>query len=152
VPSSGHVRVTCDPLSFLATPSTCCTLVGNPVDSGTRYELCVYDGSGNSQPLRTAVVAGRGTCAGQAMLEGDWQDGDRATSTTTSFGTPDGVTQLQVKTGSAGKSQLRVQGKGAQSLATQPDPDPSRDRPAAGRQRGGVEVLADDLHDPDQEH
>jgi len=93
--------------------------VGNPVDSGTRYELCVYDGSGNSQPLRTAVVTGRGTCAGKPCWRaiGKTVTGYKYNN---KLGTPDGVTQLQVKTGSAGKSQLRVQGKGANLLPPNP--------------------------------
>jgi len=91
----------------------------NPSDTGTRFELCVYDASASAQPLHAAVVQGGSTCGARPC----W----RAVGSTTlaygrsaSAGVGDGITQLKLKAGADGQSQVTVKGKGA-SLAP-PDP------------------------------
>lgn len=105
----------------------------NPTSIDTRYELCVYDASGNGQPLHTAVVKGGSTCGARPC----W----RAVGATSfaygrsaSAGVGDGITQLKLKAGADGQSQVTVKGKGA-SLAP---PDPALALPVT------VQLLASD--------
>ena len=91
--------------------------LGNPLDAATRFELCVYDASGNGQPLRAARIAGGDTCGTKPC----W----RAVGTTgyqyASKGNAESITQLQLKSGAAGRSQVKLKGRGA----TLAPPDPS---------------------------
>ena len=91
----------------------------DPASAETRFEVCVYDASGNAQPLRSAVVKGGGVCGARAC----WRPVGATGFTyarSASAGVGDGVTQVKLVSGSDGKSQVIVKGKGASLLP--PDP------------------------------
>ena len=91
----------------------------DPASAETRFEVCVYDASGNVQPLRSAVVKGGGVCGARAC----WRPVGTTGFTyarSASAGVGDGVTQVKLVSGPDGKSQVIVKGKGA-SLRP-PDP------------------------------
>ncbi len=87
----------------------------NPLTSGSwsRYEICVYDGSGAPQPLKTGAVDSGGTCGTKPCWK---QIGSKTNPIGFKYnnrsGNADGLTQLQVKAGADGKSQVIVKGKG----------------------------------------
>lgn len=91
----------------------------SPTSTGTRFELCVYDASGNGQPLQSAVVKGGSTCGARPCWRAVGSTGF-AYGRSASAGVGDGITQLKLKAGADGQSQVTVKGKGA-SLAP-PDP------------------------------
>lgn len=90
----------------------------DPLSDDTRYEVCIYDGAGGTQPLFDAAISGGGTCNGKPCWKAAGTSGFK-------YGNKSGVgshgiTQLQVKAGIAGKSQVQVKGKG--TLLAPPDP------------------------------
>ena len=91
----------------------------SPPSAEARFELCVYDGSGNGQPLQSAVVKGGGTCGARPCWRAIGSTG-YAYSRSSSTGVGDGITQLKLKSGGDGSAQVTIKGKGA-SLAP-PDP------------------------------
>lgn len=91
----------------------------DPTSADTRYELCVYDASGNVQPLRAAVVKGGGTCGSRPCWRAIGATG-YAWSRSASVGVGDGVTQVKLLSGADGRAQVSVKAKGTR-LAP-PDP------------------------------
>jgi hypothetical protein len=71
--------------------------------------VCLYDASGNAQPLLEAAVPPGGMCGTRPCWKG----------TTTSFvyrntvGDPDGVMKLMLKAGMPGRAKVQVTAKGA---------------------------------------
>ncbi len=104
---------------------------GNPLSSTTRYELCVYDASGNGQPLSIATVAGGGTCKNKPCWKATGTTGFKYNNPA---GNLRGITQIQMKAGANGKSQVKVLGKGVNL----PTPDPSLTLPVT------LQLLVDD--------
>jgi len=92
--------------------------LGTPLGTGTRYELCVYDGSGASQPLFAAPVSGGGTCDGRSCWSPIGSIGFRYRNKTGAGS--HGITQLQLRSGPDGKSQVKAQGKGASLVPPAP--------------------------------
>jgi hypothetical protein len=82
--------------------------LGDPVDSSATYRVCLYDASGNTQPLLEAHVPPGGTCGTKPC----WR------ATTTSFayrntvGDPDGIIKLVLKAGTAGRAKVQATAKG----------------------------------------
>ena len=78
------------------------------------YALCVFDTTGTPSLLLEAAAPFGETCVGKpcwkrlgsATSPKGWKYGDKD-------GTPDGITELLVNSGAAGKSKLLVKGKGA---------------------------------------
>lgn len=91
----------------------------DPANAETRYELCVYDASGNAQPLRAAAVKGGGICGSRPCWTAIGTTGF-AWRRSASVGVGDGITQVKLLSGPDGRAQVSVKGKGAQ-LAP-PDP------------------------------
>jgi hypothetical protein len=79
--------------------------LGDPVTSDD-YALCLYDASGRRATLH--VPAG-GTCRGKPC----WQARSTGFVYRNKDAAPDGITQLTLKTGAAGKAQLQAKGQGA---------------------------------------
>jgi len=77
--------------------------------AGDSYVVCVYDGSGGTQPLLALAVPAGGSCAGKDCWE--------AKSTSFKYkdkpGTPDGIQKAQLKEGIAGKAKIQFKGKSA---------------------------------------
>jgi hypothetical protein len=77
---------------------------GNPVSGSTEYTLCIYD----SAPHLIATIPGGGTCSGKPC----WT----ATKTGFKYNSKDlaldGIQQLQLTAGVAGKAKIKVTGKG----------------------------------------
>ena len=77
--------------------------------SSATYRVCLYDASGNAQPLLEADVPPGGMCGTKPC----WK------TTTTSFayrntvGDPDGVIKLMLKAGVAGRAKVQATAKGA---------------------------------------
>jgi hypothetical protein len=90
-----------------------------PPTTATRFELCVYDGSGNGQPLAAAVVKGGSTCGARPCWRSIGATG-YAYARSAKAGVGDGITQLKLQAGADGRSKVTISGKGAQ-LAL-PDP------------------------------
>lgn len=90
----------------------------DPTSVDTRFELCVYDASGNAQPLRASVIKGGSSCGARpcwrAVGTTGWSYARSASS-----GVGDGVTQLKLTSGPDGRSQVTLKGKGA--LVAPPD-------------------------------
>lgn len=89
---------------------------GDALSDDTRYEVCVYDGSGG--PLLDAAIAGGGSCSGKPCWKAAGTTGLKY-GNKTGVGSH-GITALQLKAGIAGKSQVQVKGKG--SLLAPPNP------------------------------
>lgn len=91
--------------------------LGDPV-SGTDYALCLYDDLTHGGRVRAyTIVAHGGTCAGSACwktAKGGFKYGNKSLS-------PNGVKEFSLKSGSAGKAQFKVKGKGVE-LALPPLP------------------------------
>ncbi|MCC6766359.1 MAG: right-handed parallel beta-helix repeat-containing protein [Deltaproteobacteria bacterium] len=85
--------------------------VGNPLASTARYDLCVYaQTSGVSSLAAHLRVPGGGTCRGKACWKtsgggGTFKYADKDA-------TPDGVTQMTVRSGVAGKPQIQLKARG----------------------------------------
>ena len=82
---------------------------GDPLQSSSAtYRVCLYDASGNAQPLLEADVPPGGTCGTRPC----W----RATSSSFSYrngvGDPDGVVKLMLKAGVAGRAKVQATAKG----------------------------------------
>jgi ELWxxDGT repeat protein len=97
-----------------ATDTTTADEFRDPVNGTPTVRACVYDGSGNLQPLMQARIVPGGTCAGKpcwklvgsvAAPVGDKYKNKAAT--------PDGLTDAKLKAGAAGKAQVGVKGKGS---------------------------------------
>ncbi len=87
---------------------------GNPTAT-TGYALCLYDG--NSSLIASAAIPAGGSCNVQSPRP-CWRENARGFRYIDKDLTPNGIQQLVLKSGPAGKAQITVKGKGA-SL---PDP------------------------------
>ncbi len=74
----------------------------------TDYTLCIYDSSARPQPLLLAQIPAGGTCPTKPCwkaIKGGFKYNDK-------LFTPDGIQQLQLKSGIAGRSKIILKGKG----------------------------------------
>ena len=84
--------------------------LGNPVSGDTGYTFCVYDWSaGTPQVVSTLVVPPGGTCGGKPC----WKATSQGFTYTDKTLAHDGVKQLKLRAGAAGKAQMTLQAKGA---------------------------------------
>ncbi len=81
-----------------------------PTSFDTRLSLCVYDGSGASQPLREMNFSGGGQCNGREC----WRvlSGKGYKLKNKSGATSRGIGSITVKAGAQGRGQVRIKGKG----------------------------------------
>ena len=82
--------------------------LGSPTTGVTSYALCVYDGSGASQPIAVAQAPGGGVCGTRAC----WKASATSVKYSDRDATPGGVIRLSAKSGVAGKPAVKVSGKG----------------------------------------
>ena len=83
----------------------------DPVAGVADYAVCVYDSSADAQPLMNMEVWPGGTCGPRDKPCWKMQ-GVKGYQYKDQSGAPSGVRQMQLVAGDAGKSSLRVQGKG----------------------------------------
>lgn len=83
---------------------------GDPVTGGTDYILCVYDST--STLVMTASVPARGTCGTKPC----WAPTKTGFKYKSKDLTPDGVQQVVLTAGVAGKAKVQVKGKGENLL------------------------------------
>jgi hypothetical protein len=81
----------------------------DPVNGSAVHHLCIYDGSGATQPLLEAIVPSGGTCNGTACWKPAGTIGFKYKN---KAATPNGITDEKLKSGIAGKSQVQVKAKG----------------------------------------
>ncbi len=79
-----------------------------PLSSAT-YRVCLYDASGNSQPLLEADVPPAGTCGTRPCWKGI---PSRGYVYKNKAGLPDGVVKMLLSAGSDGKAKIQASGKG----------------------------------------
>jgi cysteine-rich repeat protein len=84
--------------------------LGDPLGSGTDYALCLYDEvQGSDRLVATLDLPGGGECARRSCWKTrigktlNYADKDR---------TPDGIQQMLVKVGPAGRSKIKLRGRG----------------------------------------
>jgi len=85
----------------------------------------VYDASGNGQPLRSARIAGGGTCGTKPC----WKAIGTTRYQYASKGNAESITQLQLKAGADGRSQVKL--KDAARTLAPPDPSLTRRSPCS---------------------
>jgi hypothetical protein len=82
----------------------------DPVGGSATYRVCVYDASASSQPLMQMDVPPGGTCGTAPCWKAKGSTGfgykNRA-------GTPNGLTGVKLRAGTAGKANVQAKGKGA---------------------------------------
>lgn len=81
----------------------------DPTSEGTDWSICVYDDSGNSQPLLDAGFASGGICSGRDCWTAKSTKGFNYKR---SNGLVEGVTQVKLTAGVDGKSKVQVKAKG----------------------------------------
>jgi cysteine-rich repeat protein len=87
---------------------------GNPVTT-TTYLVCIYDGSGNAQPLLAAAAPADGTCKSNKPC---WKGASTSYKYNDALLTPDGLQSMLVKEGLVDfKAKLQVKGRGTNLLA-----------------------------------
>ncbi len=82
---------------------------GDPVNSGPSYALCVYDGSGATQPILALPVAGGEVCGSKSC----WKQTRTGYKYSNRQGNAAGVTQVTLKAAADGAAAVKLQGKGA---------------------------------------
>jgi hypothetical protein len=96
-----------------ATDTTALIEFRDPTNSTPALRACVYDASGNLQPIMEAEVLPGGTCAGKPCWKvlGNVTNpvGDKYKN---KDATPDGLTDAKLKAGMSGKAQVSLKGKG----------------------------------------
>lgn len=91
---------------------------GGPSMSGAaKTQFCVFDASANPQPLQSASVAPGGVCGDRLC----WKTTRSGYTYKNKTGNADGITALTLKAGDAGKSSVKVSGKG--TALNPPNPD-----------------------------
>ncbi|MBM4266724.1 MAG: M4 family metallopeptidase [Deltaproteobacteria bacterium] len=88
-----------------------------PTVATRMLSFCIYDGSAEAQPIAVANASGGGICDGKPCWSLLGDDGFKRKSKT---GAPNGLTQMKLKAGAAGRTQVQVSAKGA--LFTAPNP------------------------------
>ncbi len=97
-------------------PMTMTSEFGDPVaTAGIAYRLCVYDADGL---IAAKEVPSQGTCDGKDCGKATGTKGFLYKSKT---GVADGVTQIKLASGDAGKAQVKVQAKGKGGNLASPD-------------------------------
>lgn len=86
----------------------------DPVGGSAGYRVCVYDASANPQPLREAAVLPGGTCGSKPC----WKVvgsllAPKGYAYKNALAKPDGITDVKLTAGIAGKAKIAVKGKGA---------------------------------------
>jgi hypothetical protein len=99
------------------------TVVGDfadPVNGSPSYRICLYDASANPQPLRNATVLPGGTCGTKPCwkIQGGIVN-PKGYKYRNKAATPDGISDMKLQAGTAGKAKLQVKGNGA-NLALPP--------------------------------
>lgn len=85
--------------------------LGDPTGGGAGFALCVYGSTGGTpQLLAGARAPGGGTCRGRPCWKALGTSGFGYTDAEAS---PDGLVQLRLKAGGAGKASITAKGKGA---------------------------------------
>lgn len=83
----------------------------DPLSAGSTASLCLYDASAAPQPLLAAAVLSGGECSGKSCWKALSTKGfkyvDKAASS-------DGIQQLKLKRGDAGKAQVHAKAKGVE--------------------------------------
>jgi len=92
----------------------------NPQFGSATYRVCVYDGTANPQPRMELDIPHGGTCGTKPCWKANGPEG---VGYTNKAGTPNGITALKFKGGSAGKAAIQVKGKGT-NLPMMPLGDP----------------------------
>ena len=86
---------------------------GNPVDGATHYALCVYDANGTRpQPVSGSLVRPRRVCDPIKNKRCWATAGTSGFKMTDKLGADDGITQITLKAGVAGKAKIQVKGQG----------------------------------------
>ena len=80
---------------------------GDPTNGLSTYALCIYDGSGNPQPLMEAPIPPAGTCGTRPCWRAVGSSGFAFSDKTGRIG------KVKLKAGVAGRAQVFVLGKGA---------------------------------------
>jgi hypothetical protein len=71
--------------------------------------VCLYDASGNAQPLLEASVLPGGTCGTRPC----WRASSTGFTYRNSIGDPDGIIALTLKSGLPGRAKVQAKAKGA---------------------------------------
>jgi hypothetical protein len=80
---------------------------GTPtVTSTTGYTLCLYNGT---TLISSSIIPAGGDCNGKPC----WKANGKGFQYKNNAATPEGVTQIKLKSGAAGKAQIQVKAKGA---------------------------------------
>ena len=84
--------------------------LGDPLGSGTDYTLCLYDEvQGSDRLVATLGLPAGGDCGGRPC----WKSKiGKTLSYSDKARTPDGIQQMLVKVGPAGKSKIKLRGRG----------------------------------------
>ena len=86
---------------------------GDPTTTAT-YVLCIYDGSGNPQPLLAAAAPAGGTCKKGKLC---WKPASTSYKYNDGLYTPDGLQIVQLKEGPVnGKAKMQFKGRGVNLL------------------------------------
>jgi hypothetical protein len=81
---------------------------GDPVHSSATHRVCLYDASGNPQPLLEVDVPPAGTCGTKPC----WRATTKSFVYRNRVGEPDGVIKLLLKAGLAGRAKVLAAAKG----------------------------------------
>jgi hypothetical protein len=82
---------------------------GDPLNSSATYKVCLYDTSGNAQPLLEANVPAGGTCGTRPC----WRATTASLAYRNNVGDPDGIIKLILKAGVTGRAKIQATAKGA---------------------------------------
>lgn len=81
----------------------------DPPNSSATYRVCLYDASGNPQPLLDADVPPGGTCGRKPC----WKATARGFVYKNKPGVPDGVVRLTLNAGADGRAKIQASAQGA---------------------------------------
>jgi len=84
--------------------------LGDPAASSSSLHVCVYDGTGLLRELDLPSAGAVPTCSGKPCWKATGSIGFKYTNRA---GTPDGIINAKLKSGSDGKSQVQIKGRGA---------------------------------------
>lgn len=100
-----------DKITWRTTPAGITSLVdfGDPVTGNDDVIFCLYDASGNPQPLTEIVGPARGTCGGEPCWE---QSSPTALKYKDDLGLPGGLQKVTVRQRSADSGVVKIKAKG----------------------------------------
>ena len=84
-------------------------MFGDPRGSSPTYQVCLYDASGNAQPLFVATVPPGGTCGTNLC----WRANSTGFTYRNKLGDPNGIIALTLKAGLPGRAKVQAKAKGA---------------------------------------